>query len=300
MNHPETKQDFPRQLADGIWVVGNYFFNLYLIRGKKRSALFEAGVSGVVDTVIRQLESLDVSPDYLILAHPHSDHFTGLSGLTARYPDAVLVAGRGAREFVLHPKAAAGMAAEDRFISNQLAARGLAPGRPPLQTFFFPEDHIIVDRALTLDLGGLGLNCFMVKGHAPGNLAAHVPAIRALLVSDSLGFHYPGRGFCPLFFTGYAEFVSTLDRLAALRPTLIGPAHQGPLGGPLAQRAVAQAKQAALDMYDRILGDSRESDLMAAELFDRYYRAEFALYSPENISNCMQLLIKRVRQSATA
>jgi hypothetical protein len=68
----------------------------------------------------------------------------------------------------------------------------------------------------------------------------------------------------------------------------------------LAQRAVAQAKQAALDMYDRILGDSRESDLMAAELFDRYYRDEFALYSPENISNCMQLLIKRVRQSATA
>lgn len=48
---------------------------------------------------------LKVTPNYLILSHPHSDHATGLPGLMDRFPNAEVLAGEGAREFVTHPKA---------------------------------------------------------------------------------------------------------------------------------------------------------------------------------------------------
>ena len=224
-----AKPEFPKLLADNLWLLGNYFFNLYLVRGRKASALIEAGISATVDTVITQLEELQITPDYLVLTHPHSDHFTGLPGLRERFPRAAIITGSGAREFVQHPKAAGMIIAEDRFMSQQLAARGIVPGRPPLQHVEFPLNHAVVEHEMVIDLGDLSLVCLQVKGHSPGNIVVHLPQMQVLILSDSLGFHFPGREFCPLFFTGYADYMETLDRLAVLKPKIIGPAHQGPL-----------------------------------------------------------------------
>jgi hypothetical protein len=105
---PAMYKDCPLELTADIWLVGNYFFNQYLIRGTRACALVEMGVTAVVDAAIAQLDSLGASPDYLVLVHPHTDHITGLPGLMQRYPGARLVAGEGAREFALHPKALPG------------------------------------------------------------------------------------------------------------------------------------------------------------------------------------------------
>jgi 2-aminobenzoylacetyl-CoA thioesterase len=77
---------FPMPLSARVTVLGNYFINLFLIKGDSKTALFETGISGIIDTVIFQLEALGVIPDYLILSHPHSDHTTGLPGLMERFP----------------------------------------------------------------------------------------------------------------------------------------------------------------------------------------------------------------------
>jgi glyoxylase-like metal-dependent hydrolase (beta-lactamase superfamily II) len=119
-------------LGEGLWLLGNIYFNLYLVQGTRQSALIEVGVSGVVDAVIAQLDALGVRPDYLVLTHPHTDHFTGLEGLRARFPEARLVAATGANAFVSHPKAGPNMIAEDRFMSARLAEIGWQPGRPPV------------------------------------------------------------------------------------------------------------------------------------------------------------------------
>jgi glyoxylase-like metal-dependent hydrolase (beta-lactamase superfamily II) len=289
---------FPQMLGPDLWVLGNYFFNLYLVRGERASALVEVGVSAVVDTVIDQLEELEIVPDYLVLTHPHADHFTGLRGLRERYPRAAVVAAEGAREFVLHPKAVQAAIREDRFIGEQLAARGLSPRRPSLTDIIFPEDVITVSHALEIDLGGTTASCLPVKGHSPASIAVHVPVRDALVLSDSLGFYYPGRGFCPLFFTGYHDFLATLDHLSTLKPAIVGPAHQGPITGTAAHSAIADARRAAVHVYDRIVQAHRNGRDISAELFDEYYCDEFTLYTKENINNCMQLLVRRALEAA--
>lgn len=112
------------------------------------------------------------------------------------------------------------------------------------------------------------------------------------MVSDSLGFHYPGRFICPLFFTGFVDYLATIDVLAALTPRILGFGHQGPLMDAEAGKAFIAAREAAIALRDEVLS-KRRNEALAERLFDQFYRDEFTLYSEENINGCMELLIRR-------
>ncbi|HSL60665.1 MAG TPA: MBL fold metallo-hydrolase [Desulfotignum sp.] len=285
---------FPMPLSSRVTVLGNYYFNLFLVQGDRKTALFEAGISAVVDTVIHQLEQLGVSPDYLILSHPHSDHATGLPGLMDRFPGARVLAGEGAVEFLTHPKAGPLMLAEDAFMSEGLAARGIVPGRPPIDTLPDLSDAREVTDTFLLDLGGISLELFPVAGHAPGNILGRVEEI--LFSSDSLGFHFPGRGFWPLFFTGAKAYLNTLEHIRTLASSIVCPAHQGPLKHQAAAAGIQAAIDAAQDFIQRVTRTQLTDQELEQQLFQESYRDEFTLYTRENIANCNRLLIKRARQ----
>lgn len=288
--------DFPIVLGDHFWVLGNYFFNLYTIRGAHGTAVIEAGVSGTVDTVIMQLHLLGLTPDYLIITHPHADHVTGLEGFQTEYPGIRIVAATGAETFLGHPKALNNLVSEDAHMSASLASMGLPPGRPPITEFHFPPNPIRVEQPMEIDLGGVTLHCIPVEGHSPGNLVVHAPEIGALMVSDSLGFHFPGRGILPLFFTGYGRYLKTLNELESLHPTILCPAHQGPILGENVRNAFTLARQAAYRLRSRALSPDSDPDALEEELFQNFYRDEFTMYSPENIRGVARLLVRRARE----
>lgn len=283
---------FPEELAENLWLLGNYCFSLYLIRGRNASALVETGISATGDTVIGQLDALGVSPDYLVVTHPHTDHLTGLTGLCERFPHAVPLVGEGASDFINHPKAKDAMIREDRFMAKRLSEMGYPVGRVGGEDFSLPEARIEVDRPHEIDLGGVTLRCLPVKGHSPGNIIVHIPEKEALLVSDSLGFRFPGRFICPLFFTGLSDYLATMEELTALAPRILGFGHQGSLVGEEATTAFVEAREAALAICKEILSN-REDGKLAERLFNHFYRDEFSLYSEENISGCVRLLIRR-------
>lgn len=299
MEAPATKRlrITPLALTEDLWVLGNYFFNLYLVRGKNGSALIEAGISAIADRVIGQMESLDISPAYLILTHPHADHVTGLGALRERYPDAVVVAGMGAKEFLTHPKALQTMLKEDRFMTNRLYNMGTKYGRPPIEKFEFPEKHIAVKDEHDIDLGGISLRCIKVGGHSPGNIVIHIPAMGALMLSDSLGFHFPGQEFLPLFLTDFSDYISTIAYMESLNPHILVFGHQGPLMGSSAKNAFRESRQATFDMLSRVMNEEKKGDVLAEEIFKEYYRDEFTVYSEENIRSVGQLLVRRGRET---
>lgn len=289
----------PVALTENLWVLGNYYFNLYLVRGKNASAIIEGGVSAIADRVIDQLELLDVAPTYLIITHPHADHITGLGALMEKYPNAVVVAGEGAKAFIDHPKAQETMRKEDRFISSRLAVLGFKPGLPPITDLCIPDKHIAVKDKIEIDLGGLSLHCTKVGGHAPGNIAIHIPEMKAMAVSDSLGFHFPGQELLPLFLTDFAEYIDTINYMETLKPEILCLGHQGPLMGTGARGIFEESRRAAFGMLSRIMNGSKNGDELANELFKEYYRDEFTLYSPENIRSVGQLLVRRTGENAS-
>lgn len=292
---PNNTEHFPRPLAEGLWVVGNYYFDLYVVEGEQASALIEVGVSAVVDDAMRQLDSLRVSPSFIVATHPHADHVTGLPGLREKYSQALVVAGEGAADFLTHPKAIDALIAEDRHMTEFLAAAGIKAGRPPLTEPPTLQDCLIARDGDEIDLGGRTLRFVEVRGHSPGAVAVYVPEIRALMLSDSLGFRYPGRGVFPLFFTGYDDYMETLDRLEGLDPLIVGPGHQGPLSGDGVAEAFRESRTLAGELKARVIDDPRDADEIAKDLFSDYYRDELTMYTRENILNCAELVVKRAR-----
>lgn len=296
-NHYIPQDRFPIQIGPHVKMLGNYFFNLFLVTGRNRSALFESGISGGVDCVIAQLDALGISPDYLVPSHPHSDHITGLPGLVERFPRARVVTAAGANEFVTHPKAGALLVKEDRFMSKSLERVGIIPGRPPLDNIPDIRDALVLEKKLCLDLGGgILLDLTKVEGHSPGNLMGFVQQDRILFCSDSLGFHYPGRGFWPLFFTNAPAYAATIDLIQSLDPLVVCPAHQGPLTAPAVTPGIRAARDITFSTIKRIKETRLSDEQLIQYLFEQSYRDEFTLYTKDNILNCTRLLIKRARE----
>lgn len=129
-----------RQLPDRIRLLGNEAVRLCLVRGHDRSALVEVGIAAAVPEVIAQLDGLGVSPDFLVVTHPHADHMTGLPGLKARFPAVQVVAATGAAAFARHPKMAEAMVREDAFMAARLVERSLA------------KDAICLGSSMSLDV----------------------------------------------------------------------------------------------------------------------------------------------------
>ena len=291
----KTAAVFPGRLAEGLWALGNSFFTLYLLRGQTASALVDTGISAMADEVIGQLKLLGVRPDYLIVTHPHPDHINGLDALRRQYPEARVVIGPGAREFLAHPKTEAALVAEDRFMSEFLQSQGYRPGRSPIDRPPSVDGAMVASDNETLDLGGPAIRFLHVGGHAIGNILVHVPGLGALMASDSLGFRIPRIGFFPIFFTGYADYMTTIDRLESFEPRILCLAHQGPLVGQDARKAFRDAREAARSLCEEIRNDPRDEDAIINDLYPRFYRDELALYTPDNIIGCCRLVIRRSR-----
>lgn len=290
----EKCHHFPLSLTDSVTVLGSAAFPVFLVRGGRSAALVETGVAATAGAVIAQLEGLGVSPDYLIVTHSHADHVTGLGPLRRRFPALTVLAGLGADSFLAHPRFAAAIPCEDRHLTEALASRGFPVGRPETEAPSL-AGAVLVAGPQELDLGGARLRLLPVKGHAPGNIVAFLAGEGVLFASDSLGFHYPDGDYFPVFFTGLADYVATIDELANLAPSVLALGHFGFFRGPSVGQAFAAARRRAVELGGRLADDGRDEEVLVRELMDEFYRQEFTLYSRENITYCCRLLIRRSR-----
>jgi glyoxylase-like metal-dependent hydrolase (beta-lactamase superfamily II) len=298
MQTPYIPEDqFPIQVSPHVQVLGNYYFNLMLITGKEKRLLFETGVSGMVDQVIRQLDDLGICPDMIVVGHPHADHVTGIPGLADRFKDARIIAAAGAKKFMSHPKAVSALIAEDHFISRRLSEEGLAPKRPSLDA---PPDLSRIEEVTgpaRLDLGGgLFFDLLPAKGHSPAALMGFALPDQVLCCADALGFHYPGRDFWPLCFTGAADYLDTIKQIRELSPKIICPAHQGPIMTDQVPSALDTAESRTLEIINMIKNTPLNDAELITQLFNLSYKDEFCLYTKENVTNCAGLLVKRARE----
>jgi len=275
--------------------LGHGAFPVYLVRGDRSSALVEAGISATADDVCRRLDQSGTAPDFIVITHPHGDHVAGLDAIRVRFPAIRVLAGEGAAAFLSHPRIAEAIVAEDLYLSSCLALRGY-PGRVPIGKAPSLDGATICSNGEEVDLGGVTLRLVAVGGHAPGNLAVFIPEERTLLASDSLGFHYPGGGVFPVFFTGYGEYMASLARLESLHPERLGLGHYGWMEGAEVGEAFALARRCASVLRERLKADPSDDETAVSTIFNEFYRDELTLYSGENIRECCRLLLRRSRE----
>ncbi len=88
-----------------------------------------------------------------------------------------------------------------------------------------------------------------------------------------------------------------MNFIMEFNPSTLCPAHQGPLTGKKALQGIKESYDFTINTINRIKQSDLDDKTLADQLFKQGYKDEFTLYTPENIQNCCNLLIKRSREA---
>lgn len=293
----------PQRLSSHLWRLGTRYQPSYLVRGRDRAAIFEAGVTASAGVVLAQLDALgcpraEVSD--VIVSHPHADHVAGLAVLLAGLPAARPRLTALARQTLAKPSLRQKFALEEGFTSRAITRREALPnGRPHLPDLAPPPPGPDLEPGDTLDLGAVELVFRDAAGHVPGGLFCLLPQDDAVLASDSAGFLQDGAPGFPLGYVSWDIYAQTLAGIADLSPGLLALAHQEVLTGGQAAEFLRRADESQAQEREWLRSAARNLDPeeVARAYFRRWYHGDLTVYSPRGILNCCRLLLRRALEN---
>jgi len=281
--------------------MGNRHFN-YFIVGQDEAAVIECGVTGGVISLSRQWMQLVRKPAirYLIASHAHFDHVCGVPALRELFPEASVLASSEAQRVLGKPKIVQNFFAQDEKMSAVLAAEEILeeiPASP--QSEAIGVDRVIGEGEEIILRGGLKLRVIDAPGHSPCSLAFYLPQEQVMFVSDSGGFQISDDSLFPIFFQGYEMYQETLNRLRGFPTRILAIPHERIWGQNEVQSFYDRAIKTAQDAYaniERMLDNGRDEEDIKRDLFSYYYRGNLRIYTTDNISTCVELLLRRVKE----
>jgi glyoxylase-like metal-dependent hydrolase (beta-lactamase superfamily II) len=289
------------QLSENVILLGNRHFNYFLV-GKKEAAIIECGVSGGVYSFQRQWEKLPQKPEvkYLVAMHAHFDHVCGIPALQKMFPGAVLLASSPAEAVLKKAKIMGNFFTQDEKMLDLLADEGIIPrGLQSPNVTEIALDKLIAEGD-EIKLGGdLNIKVLDAPGHSPCSLACYLPTEQVMFISDACGFQISDEDIFPVFFQAYDIYLETIKRLMSYPSKLLAIPHERIwTGGNIElfyRRALRSAEQAFNKTRD-LLDQGWEDEKIEKELFARYYKGSLKIYTPENIQQCVQILLRRVKE----
>jgi len=256
-------KDPPVEITDNLWMLGINEYPLYLVRGSGEAALFEGGVGAMGPLVLEQLEKLGIEPDAIrrqIVPHAHPDHVMAVPLFQRTFPNLTVIASQPAAGTLSVEKAISFFTQIDEAITTSLMKMGriTEAHRPqPLE-----EKRISVDRVVkegdTIAVDGFSFHVLETPGHSDCSLSFHEPGEGILLVSDAAGYYMPEHdAWWPDYFTGYAAYLATLERLLALDAEILCLGHHGVLRGAEAVRShLSRSISATREYHERIVAEA--------------------------------------------
>lgn len=214
------------KINDHLSIAGNYFYPAYLITGKKKNIMIDAGINLYAPLYYRSLGQFLGSPeklDSIFLTHSHYDHLGAVPYLKRKIPSLKI----GAHEYV------SGIIKKYSVIEkmNELAAK---------QNDIFPDLATDEDISITpfdiditlkdgdsFDLGGLTLQVFSVPGHTRDCLAFFIPELSMLFPGECAGIPEGDHGeYVQVeFLMSYDSYLHSIRRMIDLDPKIICHAH---------------------------------------------------------------------------
>ncbi len=294
---------YPTQLAERVFLLGNHYVSVYLVKGDRFSVLVEAGLSVTAPQILSQLERLEIDPSslkHLILTHTHADHLMGAPLIQKAFPGIKIAGVSEAKKLLSRNKMIDFFTREDAYTSKRLMDLKAVDAPAPQQ----PLPPFAVEKILSigeiLDLGGLTLHILDAPGHCRGGIALWEPNEKTLFCSDYLGFRLMSGRFVSNFYVDYSAYRRTFETLWALKPQWLCPGHCGAFGGDDAVRFVMGSRR-EMDWISAFVTRRAQSPEQLTEaariLFDRYFTDEATIFSQKNTEDCMALLIRRILES---
>ena len=213
------------------------FIGSYLFHSEKK-ALVDVGPKVAIPGLLNAMSQARVSADdidYIILTHLHMDHAGGIGLAVKEMKNARVLAHPRAYNHLVNPAVL--------WKASQETLGGLALKYGKIDPV--PENRIIVaEDGMQLDLGkGLVLEIYLTPGHAPHHLCVFDRKEGILLAGDTAGVYMDGflrPGTPPPF--RFHDYITSLDRMIALKPAKLGYAHFGCYDNAVAKLQAVKAQ----------------------------------------------------------
>ena len=213
------------------------FIGSYLFHSEKK-VLVDVGPKAAIPGLLAVLSQAGVLPDeidYIILTHLHMDHAGGIGQAIKEMKNARVLAHPRAYNHLVDPAVL--------WKASQETLGGLALRYGNIEPV--PENRIIVaEDGMKLDLGkGLVLEIYLTPGHAPHHLCVFDRKEGILLAGDTAGVYMDGflrPGTPPPF--RFHDYITSLDRMIALKPAKLGYAHFGCYDNAVAKLQAVKAQ----------------------------------------------------------
>ncbi|MHB1033024.1 MAG: MBL fold metallo-hydrolase [Pirellulales bacterium] len=252
------------EIADGVWMLGTTAYPLYLLRGQSEGAIVEGGIGAIGPLLRRQLAELGIRADFvrqMIVMHAHPDHVMAVPLLRELFPGVVVTASAPAAATLGVEKAVEYFARLDADLTAGLGRLGAIAQTPP--PVVVPENRIAIDRTVregdTIAVEDFAWTVLETPGHSDCSISLHEAKRRMLIISDASGFCLPlQKTWWPGYFTGYREYVGSLERLAALGAEVLCLSHNGAIRGADDVRDYfAGAIAATGEYHERIIAETK-------------------------------------------
>jgi glyoxylase-like metal-dependent hydrolase (beta-lactamase superfamily II) len=254
----------PADLGENVWMLGTAAYPLYLIRGGREGAIVEGGISALGPLLAEQLHELGVGPAYVrqaVITHAHPDHVMAIPALRELFPALVVSASEVAAATLTVEKAINFFRQMDGALTTALHKSGAiaeAVASPSLA-----ENRIAIDRVLregdVIAVDELSWTVLHTPGHSDCSISLHDAAHGVLLISDATGYYLPAaKTWWPNYFSGYAAYLASMERLAALDASILGLSHNGAvLGQEDVREYFAGAITATRQYHERIVAETK-------------------------------------------
>ncbi|MGI5921206.1 MAG: MBL fold metallo-hydrolase [Syntrophomonadaceae bacterium] len=289
-----------KRISENVIQMGNRHFNYFLV-GNQEKAIIECGVTGGVQSVKSKLEELPNWPDvkYLVAMHAHFDHICGIPALKELFPQAKVLGSNDTHKVVSKPKILENFFYQDQMMSKTLVDEGILNGLPKGP----PNNAIAIDQIIgegdVIELNGLKIKVLEAPGHSPCSLACYLPEEQVMFLSDAAGFQISESEIFPIFFQSYKLYMETIKRLKGFPTRVLCLPHEQVWVKRDIDDFYVRAMESACWVFDSInsmLDAGWEEEKIVETLFNYYYRGNLRIYTPENITICVQLLIRRVKE----
>ena len=212
----------------GEWITvgGNHFYPGYIIKGREKHLMIDAGINMMGPAYIASLEKVfgdKNALDYIFATHSHFDHLGSIPYLKRKLPR--LQAGAFGRVGELMQKKSVldmmtALSEFQRFLFQDIVGEEDVHLEPVKFEMHLKEG----DR---FDLGGVTCEVYEVPGHTGDSLAFYIPEIRALFPGEASGIPERDQD-SPIqveFLSSYDDYVASLDKMIRLQPKFIFMGH---------------------------------------------------------------------------
>lgn len=252
----------PAEVSGDVMMFGTSPYPVYLLRGEGSGVLVEGTIGAMGPLVAEQMERCGVPFDYIarvLVTHAHPDHVMALPFFREIFPKARFTASAIAAKTLLIEKAVGFFSKIDGMLTESLLKGGVIEERHRPTVAAGPT--ITVDETVTdgdtIDCGSFSLRVMATPGHSDCSTSFFDAERRILVSADVTPYYISAHDYWwPNYFTGYAAYVASMERLAALGAEIVCLGHTATIRGADEAKAFFERGIAATRAcHERIVAD---------------------------------------------